>query len=365
MRGRIRASDGAMRTTLAIVLVLVGCGGNVAAGDAATTTNDAAGTDGGATTHDGGAASDAGAGTDAFMPGTDAATTTCTPTTGTATISGYCDLLQFAVIAHDGAPSDLIVTGRVFSSGSTMPSCALIDGVDIVQSDASSPVVQHLPGIGSFAIDYEEHEIARGVPVAAITGACGSDDPAMRFDTYGVVVRGHIDGGTFEAHCARAEGGGRWPPALRITCHQNVDQSPNSGNAMVNVATFMGMSYPSTMMYAAAPHGPGGALMTMDSTIHIIAYRSPFDTGAPIPSHDTTGWTGGGSESGTTPSYTQLTANASSAEFDTTLCPPPMVGPPPPNYIPPPVFLARMTGQGGHGAYSTEVFVNQCNTISM
>jgi hypothetical protein len=355
-----------MRTTLCIVVLIAGCGsGTVAPGDSGGAQNDAAVGDGGSVGHDVGPTSDAGPGNDAFIVTGNDAGPSCMPSAGTAMVTGYCDLLQIAVIDHDGAPSDLILSGRVFTTGSTMPSCAVIDGVDIVQSDATSPVVQHLAGSGAIALDSGEHEIARGLPVAAITAACGSDDPAMRFDTYGLVVRGHVDGGTFEAHCARAEGGGRWPPALRITCHRNVDAPPNSGNGMVSNATFMGMAFSSTMLYASAPHGPSGALMSVDSTIHVIAQRSPFDTGMPIASHDTTGWMGSANESGSTPSYSQLQAFASSAEFDTTLCPPPMTGPPPPNYVPPPVFLARMTGMGGHGAYSTEVFVNYCNTVSM
>ena len=36
----------------------------------------------------------------------------------------------------------------------------------------------------------------------------------------GFVVRGRVDGGTFEAHCGLAEGGGRWPPAVRTAEQQ-------------------------------------------------------------------------------------------------------------------------------------------------
>ena len=38
-----------------------------------------------------------------------------------------------------------------------------------------------------------------------------------------------MDGGTYEARCADAEGGGRWPPALIVTCHANVDERPFLG----------------------------------------------------------------------------------------------------------------------------------------
>lgn len=346
------------RALALIVLSLAGCGGGGGATDDASTAGDAGpvGADAG---RDATTTSD-----DTGIPGTDAATSVCTPAAGSATLSTGCDLLQLAVIDHDGAPSELVLTGRVFSTGSTSMPCAVIDGVDIVQSSAASTVVQHLDGGTSVLLDSSERELARGVPVAAISAACTSDDPGMRFDTYGIVVRGRVDGGSFEAHCARAEGGGRWPPALRLTCHRNVDAAPYAGNAMVRSGSFMGTPYASTTVYAAASHGPSGALTSVDATIHVIAQRSSFDTGAPIASFDSTGWMGSANESGSTPSYSQLQAFASSAQFDTTLCPPPMTGPPGPGFVPPPVFLARLTGQGGHGAYATEVFVNGCTTTS-
>jgi hypothetical protein len=352
------------RSRVAIVVYLCaaigGCGGGSVVSDAGPGADTGRpGNDSGTPGDDSGIA-DADSGT----PGSDSGIASCTPTPGSATITTGCDLFQLAVIDHDGAPSELVLTGRIYSTTGGSTQCALIDGVDIVEGSATSPLVQHLDGGASVLLDSAEREIARGVPVAAIAAACTSDDPAMRFDTYGLVIRGRIDGGTFEADCARAEGGGRWPPALRITCHRNIEQAPNSGNATVSSSSFMGMPFSSTMLYASANHGPTGALTTVDSTIHIIAQRSIFDTGTPIASHDTTGWMGSANESGSTPSYSQLQAFASTAQFDTDLCPPPMTGPPGPGYVPPPVFLARMTGQGGHGPYSTEVFVNQCFTTT-
>jgi hypothetical protein len=365
MRGGARASDGRMSRTFFFVALaaIAGCGGGSTPGsDAGGGDDTGPGSDAGPG-NDAGPAHDGGPGDDAWSPGSDAGGA-CMPMPGSATTTTGCDLLQLAVIAHDGAPSELVLTGRIYSTLGIDTQCALIDGVDIVESSATSPVVQHLDGGASIQLDSTEREIARGMVSPTIEAACGSDDPAMRFDTYGIVVRGRIDGGTFEAHCARAEGGGRWPPALRITCHRNVDAPPNSGNAMVSMSSFMGTPFSSTMFYASAPHGAGGALTTVDSSIHVIAQRSSFDPGPPIASFDTTGWTGTASESGSTPPYSQLQAFASTAQFDTQLCPPPMTGPPDPSWIPPPVFLARLTGMGGHGAYSTEVFVNMCFTSS-
>lgn len=336
---------------------LAGCGsGSAGPGDGGPA-EDAA------SVNDGASASDAGADDDAGAVSPDAGGV-CMPSAGSATVTTGCDLLQLAVIAHDGAPSELVLTGRLYPIGTTDTQCALVDGVDIVEGSATSPLVQHLEGGASVVLDSSEREIARGVPVAAISGACASDDPAMRFDTYGIVVHGRIDGGTFEAHCARAEGGGRWPPALRVTCHRNVDAPPYGGSAMVTSSSFMGTPYASTQLWAAAAHGPSGALTSVDDMIHVIPQRSIFDPGAPLTAFSTTGWTGSANESGSTPSYSQLQAFAGSVQFDSELCPPPSTGIPGPDYVPPPVFLARLTGQGGHGAYSTEVFVNGCTTTS-
>jgi hypothetical protein len=348
-----------MRIAPIWILALVsGCGGPAAATDDAAMRADAG------PGVDVGPGHDAASGEDAFVAGNDAATGVCSPTAGSAMMTTGCDLLQLAVIEHDGAPTELILTGRIYSVTGAMDECAVVDGVDIVQSSATSTVIQHLDGGASIALDSAEREIARGVPVAALTDVCATDDPAMRFDSFGIVVRGRVDGGTFEAHCARAEGGGRWPPALRVTCHRNVDAPPFSGNASVTRSSFMGHAFESTMLYAAASHGPTGALTSVVGTIHVIPRRSIFDSGAPIAPFDTTGWMGSANESGSTPSYSQLQAFASVAQFDMELCPPPMTGTPGPGFIPPPVFLARLTGVGGHGSYSTEVFVNQCNTTS-
>jgi hypothetical protein len=126
----------------------------------------------------------------------------------------------------------------------------------------------------------------------------------------------------------------------------------------------MGTTYTMSRLDSFAAHGPGGALLTVDDTVHVIAYRSAFDPGPPIPSHDTTGWSGSVSETlGPPTAGSQIAMYTSNAAFDTDLCPPPMTGLPDPTIPPPPVFLARVTGSGEHGAYSTELYVNYCNTL--
>jgi hypothetical protein len=212
------------------------------------------------------------------------------------------------------------------------------------------------------AIDDEEDLLADGAaPVTDISGRCASDDPAQRFNVYGIVVKGRVDGGTFVANCALAEGGSRWPPALRVTCHKNVDLPADDGDVLVMSGSVMGMSFTTTQLSADAPHGAGGALQTLDGTLHVIPLRSFDDPGQPIPSQDVPGWMTAVAET-LPPSApaSQMSFFASSNLLGSDLCPPAPSGPPGPNTVSPPVFLARATGNGGHGAFSTEIFVTQC-----
>jgi hypothetical protein len=133
------------------------------------------------------------------------------------------------------------------------------------------------------------------------------------------------------------------------------------GNVLIMSSSFMGMNFTTEQMNADAPHEAGGALQTIDSTLHVIAQRSITDPGQPIPSHDVSGWMTAVSESlPPSPPTSQMLFAASSDLLGSTLCPPAPVGPPGPGYIAPPAFLARATGTGQHGAFSTEIFVGAC-----
>jgi len=270
-----------------------------------------------------------------------------------------CDLLQLAVMKHDGAPTDLLLTGRVYVTGGGMPTCALIDGVDVITGQMGSPVVQHLPGGTSFAIDGGEHTIGLATPAAAdFVTKCASDAPSDRFNGYGIVVHGRVDGGSFTAQCAQASFEGHWPPALRLTCHDNVDTPPTGTDATEQTSSFMGMKFTMGTIYAALPHGAGGALTSAASDMFVIPLRDPFDPGQPLASRNTTGWMGNVSEQpylGGTASQIEMLSTADLLGPD--LCPPVPMGMP---MFGPPVFLGRVTGMGGHGAYSTEMFVNGC-----
>jgi hypothetical protein len=289
------------------------------------------------------------------------------PTAGTAVVQAGCDSIQLAVMQHDGAPTELFMTGRVFGESAVMPKCASIDGVDILSGAAGSPVVQHLPGGLVVPTDGTERLLAKGgPPVADISNRCASDDQTQRFDVYGVVITGHIDGGTFTAKCALADFGTSWPPALRVTCHKNVDEPSTYSDASVMNQTFMGMVLTQTTLYASENHDAGGALQSLDPTLNIIARREPFDPKPPIPPMTVSGWMTGVSENAPpNPPMSQLEFFAASNLLGSDLCPPAPVGPPMPGMVSSPAFIARATGNGGHGPFSTEIFVRQCYSEGM
>ncbi len=353
------ASDSAVKLPAPIPCLFAFCLGSVAAcGGGGSAPGDDAGTGG---AEDAAHAADAGPGDDAAVVGADGGGGVCAPTPGTEMVSASCDLVEVAVLTHDDAASEVVVSGRVSLFGGSS-GCAAIDAIDLVEGAAASPVVQHFDGGASIPLDSGARWLGRAAPTAALTDVCATDDPARRFESFGVVIRGRVDGGTFEATCARADSGSHWPPALRVTCHHGVAAPPSEAYTMVSLGSFMGMPFSSTMLGTAVAHEAGAALTSVDPTIHVIPQRSFFDPGPPLAPHDTTGWMGSANESGETPPRSQLQAFSTEDTLGLELCPPPMD--PGPGYVPPPVFLARLTGQGQRGAYATEVFVGACHTTT-
>lgn len=294
-------------------------------------------------------------------PGTDAGGV-CEPTTGPATGGGYCDLFELAVFTFDDAAPEARLYGRVTPDGFTAGGCAVVDEVEIQRGGA---VVGTLPGVGTFAPGSETALLAQGPPLLEMTTRCEGD--LERFGGFGLVVRGRVDGGSFEAHCADAEGGSRWPPAIRITCHHGVEGRPVGGYAMVSDTAM----FDSTSLSAYVPHGPGGALTAVDSTVHVIPGFAPALFGPPPPMldpFDATPFTTAGVTESTLPGTSTMTSNlsllATEVLFPLAICPPPSTGPPGPGDPLPPVFLARLTGTGERGAFSTEAYVNFCITSS-
>lgn len=359
MRARSDASDSPVNALRPVFVALslsvsaAACGG----GPAAAAENDAGST----LRDDASRPDDGGLAPDGSSPPVDGGSAVCTPTPGTDVLDASCDLVEVAILTYDDAPSEVVISGRVSLFGGAS-GCAVLDSVDLLEGNVGSTVVQHLEGGGTLSLEGGVSPLGRGAPTSALAEVCATDDPARRFEPFGVVIRGRVDGGTFQATCARADAGSHWPPALRVTCHHGVSAPPSEGYAMVQHNTFMGHEFVASMLASSVTHAPSAALTSIDETIHLIPQRSIFDTALPLAPRDTVGWMGTVTESGETPSRSQLQAFVDQDVLGADLCPPPMT--PGPGYVPPPVFLARFTGQGQEGAYVTEVFVGACATTA-
>jgi hypothetical protein len=309
--------------------------------------------DSGIATHDGGAPPDA-ARADAAVDG--GTSTSCEPSPGDVAGDAYCDLFELAIFKSDDASPEARLHGRVSPDALVEDGCAVIDEVEVQQAGTT---VATLEGIGGFHAGDDRALLATGGVSPEMSARCEGDD---RFGGFGFIVRGRVDGGTFEARCADAEGGSRWPPAVRLTCHHNVDRQPFS--AYAGVSSSAGFAW--STIDVSVPHDPGGALLSADATLRVIPTAIAFGPPAPPP-FDSAGWSATLSEAtGPLPgSYTSVSFTRDDAAFDTTLCPPPSTAPPGPDFEPPPVFLVRFTGTSERGAYSTEGYVGQCNTLSM
>jgi hypothetical protein len=283
----------------------------------------------------------------------------CTPEGGSAMLTGGCTTLNLAVMQHSGGTTGLILTGSLGLDGPSPPACIVVDGVDIV---SGSTVIQHLSSVITPATNNIFEVLATGTrPVSDITNRCTSNDPTQRIDPYGIVLTGRATGGTFKASCADSTLGTSWPPALVVTCHSNIDDPPMGGSVSVQSSTFMGMALNQAMVATDAPHGAGGALTSIDNSMFVIPAPAVAFGAMAIPAFNTTGWTTSVSEATNFPTpFSLINLDMASNPFPSTLCPPGTMGAPPPGTPPPPVFLGRITGMGGHGAFSTEAYFNGC-----
>jgi len=295
---------------------------------------------------------DTNASTDARVDAPGDTSAPCVPKTGTANEKAYCDLFELASFTMDGAAPRVELRGRVSLSAKDT-ACAIVDKVEVQTGGAT---IATLAGAWTFTSGNEHALLASGAGFEALTTRCTGD--TNRFGGFGFVVTGRMDGGTFSAKCADAEGGSRWPPAVRVTCHHNVDASPFSGSATVTTSS----TFSSSTLYISVPHGPGGALKTVAGTVHVIPGFSSFG-GPPstLTPFDSTGWEGSISESATPTTYSSISLMNTKSTFPSELCPPPST--PGPTSSPPPVFLTRITGTGEHGAYRTEAYVNNCTRM--
>lgn len=292
-------------------------------------------------------------------PGSDAsaadAAVACVPTAGPATGDAYCDQFFLSLFTSDDGAPRMELRGRVHPNDLSEGGCATVDEIDV---QVGGTTITTLAGTWGPEGAGGTRLIAEGAAFPGLTERCASDE--NRFGGFGFLVRGRVDGGSFTAECADAEGGSRWPPAVTVSCHHNIDAPPFSAYAMVSGGA--GFTY--TSLDLSIGHGPGAAITSAESTIHIIpGFATGF--GGPTPDldpFDSTGWTASIYENtGGFGPYSGVQLMLGSA-LPMELCPPPSVGLPGPDDPLPPVFLARVRGTSERGAFSTEAFVNNCFT---
>ena len=342
------------RRLVCVALLWAGCGGGAGSepdSGASSIARDAAREDAATIERD---ASLEDAGVDASASVDASAPAMCEPAPGGASVGAYCDLFELAILRRAGLPTEARLSGRVSPEGVAEGGCATIDEVDVLEG---SSVVATLEGAGAFATGLASALLAAGEASAPLTTRCEGD--TQRFGGFGLVLRGRVDGGTLEARCADAEGGSRWPPALRVTCHEGLSRQP----AYAHAAVMSHGALTTTTLDVTVPHAPGEALTSVSGSVHVIPASAPFGPPAPMP-FDASGWTTSASE-GTSPVFglaSTLQLFADRALFTTELCPVPASGPPGPG-APPPVLLVRLTGSGERGAFSTEAYVDSCYTL--
>lgn len=281
----------------------------------------------------------------------------CSPSDAGALQSNYyCDTASVHVLSMVGAPTRVMAFARLGTGGST--ECGVVDSVEILRG---STVLQRVDAQQIFSVGATSSLVASATAEAMVEGTC--TDRTGRLNAYGMIIRGRNARGPFEARCGTAESGGRWPPALHVACHRNLEQPPRAFPPAMFTVMSVGPGT-ATSAYASIPHEAGSpALTAIDGTIEVLSpQRSPLSPGAPLMGATTSGWMNLVSESSMSgTSWTQLTLNSfGTAPLPSELCPAP--GMPGPGFVPPPYFLAKLTGRNARGAVSTEV-LSSCSTL--
>jgi hypothetical protein len=159
--------------------------------------------------------------------------------------------------------------------------------------------------------------------------------------------------GTFEARCGKTDFGSSWPPDVVLTCHQGIAAPPRTwATAQVTVGQATAAS-----MYATFPAPP--TITSVSSEVHILPSSW---TGPPLVPFDTTGWdaTPQVQQDGTV--YVDFWQLAD--PFGEEICP--LVEEmPDPLDEPPPVFLARVSGDTDAGPFVSEIYTRGCMRVIM
>jgi hypothetical protein len=257
--------------------------------------------------------------------------------------------VRIGVMQNPGKPARLDIRARI-SAG---VGCALVD--QVILGDDQNPI-QTIDAGGIEALDYNERLLdVEAVP--EISGLCS--DETQRIEPFGFIAKGRMDGGTFTAKCGPAGFGTGWPPHVVVSCHSGIAEQPYAGNSTVDVLG----SFTSTTLWAAFRHPPeGGKPLSATGDIRILPYVSPFPPKPSIDAFDTTGWQPSFSESIISEKpVTQFQAANGSDVLGPDVCPAYDPGNPTPD--PGPVFLAKVSGAGSEGAFSSEIFVGICTRV--
>ncbi len=347
MRAPTSAPNPRMRQPVAVWLLSVVSVGPLACGGGRGGDDDDASGDGDA---DADADADGDADADADTDGD--ADDACVPEPGGDVVQAHCDELVIAVLGGGGGATRVQVRGRLFF-GLAEGTCARVGSVEIHDGREPLQVLDGLPA--GLALDGTTGLVAEGPADAALSARCGTDEGWA--DRYGLVVRGEVDGGTYEARCGTLDDGTGWPPRVLLSCHEGLAEPPGQGNAMVTG----GEGFAWTDLYVYFDHPEGQAITGVDGTLRILPALDPFDFGGPVSPFDTQGWTASVNETDLPGSgvATQVNLHADGDPLGLDVCPvtPPQPDPQAPL---PPVFLARMTGTTERGAFSSEVYVRMC-----
>ncbi len=280
----------------------------------------------------------------------------CTPTAGTMTLTATCDQVQLAILHSGTGVATVALSGRVNIGVGMSPACVTVDSVDVTQG---SSLLATLPGAtGGIPSDGETYALAQGAATAALDAMCATD--ANHFDGVGVVIHGHANGGTYISRCGNNTADVGWPPRAVLTCHTGIASPPLPTVASVMSTSFMGMAFVTDEIFATVSQPP--RLSTVDPRVHIVPGTSVAFGGMTMAPMDTLGWMGTTS-SMVEPdgrSVTSLSLVNSMDVLGAGLCPTGCVSPPCMGMPPPPVFIARVTGQSATGPYATELYVQIC-----
>lgn len=276
--------------------------------------------------------------------------TACTPMPGATLFMPGCTEVNVAVFARAGAPDEVQISGRI-DAVSESPSCARIDSIELTSGERT---VQRFELHGQ-TTTLGAPEYFTGAPAAAeLSEPCSGD--GERFYPYGVVFRGTVDGGRFEARCGPGTGHTSYPPDVIRTCHRGIDRAAQDGNAFISA--FRGGA---AEFYGSFSHPEGTRITAVDSDVRIIGITASFGAAPAPPPFDTTGWMGfvgetGAGVGGMTISSVSL-VNPDDV-YGTTLCPvSDTLGP---GFVPSGAIIARITGTTSAGTFSSELYSRAC-----